>query len=81
MSTDAAASALPVQPTRVVYRKSRTGTFVGGVIGFLAGLTAAGSSGFLYLVDGQQQQAQALVASVDNVERHVAKVVCVRLYR
>jgi len=68
------ASALPVQPTKIVYKKTRSGTFLGSFVGFLVGLTAAGSSGYWYLLDEYQQHANALVGSMDNVDRAVTDV-------
>ena len=73
-TTESSAQVLPVAPTKVVYKKSRSGTFLGSLVGFLAGLSAAGSSGYWYLVEEYQNQAHALVASVDNVEKHVSGV-------
>jgi hypothetical protein len=58
-----------VQPTRVIYKKRSS--IVSTLLGFLLGLSAAGGTGYWYLLDEYQHQATLVSASVQAMERHI----------
>ena len=66
------ASQLPVQPTKIVIKKSRS--FTSTFIGFLSGLVVAGGSGMWQLADDYQRQNAIVLGSINGVERSVDKV-------
>ncbi|KAJ3392547.1 hypothetical protein HDU92_008306 [Lobulomyces angularis] len=46
----------------------------GGIIGFLFGLTTAGATGYVYLIDEYQNASHALLLSVEDVAKSTNKL-------
>ncbi|KAJ3004296.1 hypothetical protein HKX48_001324 [Thoreauomyces humboldtii] len=55
-------------------RKPRGGFFRGGLLGFLVGISLAGSTAYVYLLDEYTQSSTALLASVEDLQRSTHKV-------
>ncbi|KAJ3179611.1 hypothetical protein HDU87_002817 [Geranomyces variabilis] len=79
--------ATPLQPTRTVPAfepgplhppppppPKRPGFFRGGLLGFLTGLTLAGTTAYVYLVDDYGASTAQLLSGLEAVERSAAKV-------
>ncbi|KAJ3056687.1 hypothetical protein HK097_005088 [Rhizophlyctis rosea] len=72
----------PVQPVfvpsanvePVVVHHKGPGFFRGGIIGFLLGITLAGGTAYVYLLDDYQQSSQSLLASVEDLQKSTNKL-------
>ncbi|KAF9582352.1 hypothetical protein BGW38_000311 [Lunasporangiospora selenospora] len=58
----------------VVNYKRPVGGFRGGILGFLVGVTAAGSAGYYYLLEEYQTASNLLLASVEDLQTSTNKV-------
>ncbi|KAI8817149.1 uncharacterized protein EV422DRAFT_542579 [Fimicolochytrium jonesii] len=63
-----------VKPVPAVPPRRSGGFFRGGVIGFLTGLTLAGSTAYVFLLDEYEQASNALLSGVDNLQKTTAKL-------
>ncbi|CEG69970.1 hypothetical protein RMATCC62417_05953 [Rhizopus microsporus] len=52
----------------------KVGAFRGGIIGFLLGVTAAGSAGYYYLLDEYNSASASLLMSVNELQASTDKV-------
>ncbi|KAK9763182.1 hypothetical protein K7432_010388 [Basidiobolus ranarum] len=61
-----------VTPPKIVVKK--TGSFRGGLMGFLFGLTCAGGVGYYYLLEEYQNASDMLLQSVEELQASTNKV-------
>ncbi|KAK9711751.1 hypothetical protein K7432_007614 [Basidiobolus ranarum] len=61
-----------VTPPKIVIKK--TGSFRGGLMGFLFGLTCAGGVGYYYLLEEYQSASDLLLRSVEELQASTHKV-------
>ncbi|KAI9017367.1 hypothetical protein BC832DRAFT_544356 [Gaertneriomyces semiglobifer] len=62
-----------VRTERVIQPRSR-GFLRGGLLGFLLGITLSGGSAYVYLLDEYQQSANAVLTSVEELQKSTAKL-------
>ncbi|TPX72185.1 hypothetical protein SpCBS45565_g00424 [Spizellomyces sp. 'palustris'] len=68
------ASTAFVTPAPEVPKRSGGGFFRGGIIGFLLGITLAGATSYVYLLDEYQQSSNALLSNVEDLAKSTAKL-------
>ncbi|KAJ3291475.1 hypothetical protein HK104_006090 [Borealophlyctis nickersoniae] len=61
-----------VQP--IVVKQRGPGFFRGGIVGFLLGISLAGATAYVYLLDEYQQSSHSLLSSVEDLQRSTNKL-------
>ena len=66
------APSLPIQPTKIIYKKQRPLKSL--LLGFFSGATVAAAGGYALMIDEQRSQTAQLGTGMSQLERQVGNV-------